>query len=699
MNENINKLKSNSLINESSPYLLQHAYNPVNWFAWNDDALNLAKKEDKPIFLSIGYSSCHWCHVMAHESFEDNEIAKIMNEKFINIKVDREERPDIDDIYQRACQLVTGNGGWPLSIFLTPDLKPFYVGTYFPKESRYGMPGFGEILKQLSQAYVVKKDDINKTTSEFVEALVNTSKDIRRSNSSKIEIDKTVLDESALNLLQMADFVNGGFGISPKFPNVSNLIFLLRYYHISGIEKFKDFVLLTCDKIIFGGIHDHLGGGFSRYSTDQKWLVPHFEKMLYDNALLVILFCEMYQISKDDIFRDTVEKTLDYILRELTNDQGVFYSAEDADSDGEEGKFYVWSKKEIMSEIKIPLHQDIFCEYFGITEMGNFEGKNILNVKYSVDQLAKKYDLDVEEIKSIIDSNSTELFTVREKRIRPQKDDKTILSWNALAISAFVKGYRITGKKRYLEAALNAVEFIEKELKSADGYLYRIYKKGEVKITAYLDDYSFYINSLLDIAEVRTDSKYIDLASRYVDLAIKHFWDMEDNNFYYSSDMHETLLIRTKMLYDLAIPSGNSVFVSNLIRLYHIIGRDEYIDKAEKMIKGSISSAIENPFGFGWLLSSIYLYIKKPIEITIFAKDIKHSKITEELNRIFIPNGIISVLHEGDTSQDLYKYSLFKDKTLLNRKPNGDFVLICKDFTCTPPISDIQEVKKILASN
>ncbi|HEU5120959.1 MAG TPA: thioredoxin domain-containing protein, partial [Candidatus Nitrosocosmicus sp.] len=510
---------------------------------------------------------------------------------------------------------------------------------------------------------------------------------------------KTVLDESALNLLQMADFVNGGFGVSPKFPNVSNLIFLLRYYHISGIEKFKDFVLLTCDKIIFGGIHDHLGGGFSRYSTDQKWLVPHFEKMLYDNALLVILFCEMYQISKDDIFRDTVEKTLDYILRELTNDQGVFYSAEDADSDGEEGKFYVWSKREIISEIKIPLHQDIFCEYFGITEMGNFEGKNILNVKYSIDQLTKKYGLDAEEIKSIIESNSIKLFTVREKRIRPQKDDKTILSWNALAISAFVKGYKITGKKKYLEAALHAVEFIEKELKSADGYLYRIYKKGEVKILAYLDDYSFYINALLDIVEVKTDSKYIDLASHYADLALKHFWDMEDNNFYYSSDMHESLLIRTKMLYDLAIPSGNSVFVSNLIRLYHIIGRTEYIDKAEKIIRGSISSAIENPFGFGWLLSSIYLYFKKPIEITIFSKDTKYSKMTDELNRIFIPNGIISVLHEGNTSQDLYKYSLFKDKTLINKKPNSDFVLICKDFTCTAPITDLEEIKKILASN
>ena len=696
MNDKVER-KPNSLIHESSPYLLQHAFNPVNWLAWNDETINRSKKEDKPIFLSIGYSSCHWCHVMAHESFEDNEIAKIMNEKFINIKVDREERPDIDDIYQRACQLVTGNGGWPLSVFLTPDLKPFYVGTYFPKESRYGMPGFGEILKQLSQAYMAKKDDINKTTSEFVEALASTSKDIRGNNIG--EIDKTVLDESALNLLQMADLVNGGFGISPKFPNVSNLLFLLRYYHISRIEKFKDFVLLTCDKIIFGGIHDHLGGGFSRYSTDQKWLVPHFEKMLYDNALLVVLFCEMYQITKDEIFRDTVEKTLDYILRELTNDKGVFYSAEDADSDGEEGKFYVWSKREIISEIKIPLHQDIFCEYFGVTEMGNFEGKNILNVKYSIEQLSKKYGLTVEEIKKIIDVNSAKLFDVREKRVRPQKDDKTILSWNALAISAFVKGFKITGKAKYLEAAVKAIEFIEKELKSKNGFLYRIYKKGEVKIPAYLDDYSFYVNALLDIVEVKTDSKYIDLACNYADWAIKHFWDVEENNFYYSSDLHESLLLRTKILYDLATPSGNSVFVSNLIRLYHIVGKSDYIDKAEKMIKGSISAALDNPFGFGWLLSSCYLYIKKPIEITIFSHDVNDSKITDELNKMFIPNSIFSVLYEGNALQDLEKYSLFRNKTMIKDKPSGDFVLICKDFACTPPISDLLEIENILASH
>src|SRR5918993_3393178 len=415
MHDATQKRKPNSLIKESSPYLLQHAYNPVNWLPWNESSINLAKKENKPIFLSVGYRACHWCHVMAHESFEDENIAKIMNEKFINIKVDREERPDIDDVYQRACQIVNGNGGWPLSVFLTPDLKPFYVGTYFPKDSRYSLPGFGEVLTQLDEAFHFRKNEINSTTSEFMNSLIASSKNNR--TKSDVDIDKSILDEAALNLLHIADFNYGGFGMAPKFPNVSNLLFLLRYYDISKIEKFKDFVILTSEKMIFGGIHDHLGGGFSRYSTDQKWLVPHFEKMLYDNALLVILFSEMYQITKDKIFRDTVGKTLDYILRVLTNKEGIFFSAEDADSDGEEGKFYVWSKREVTSIIQSPLHQSIFCEYFDITEVGNFEGKNILNIKTSVEHLARKYGLDVNEVNNLIAVNSARLFDIREKRI------------------------------------------------------------------------------------------------------------------------------------------------------------------------------------------------------------------------------------------------------------------------------------------
>jgi uncharacterized protein len=699
MLDNVEKRKPNSLINETSPYLLQHAYNPVNWFPWAEDSINLAKKENKPIFLSIGYSSCHWCHVMAHESFEDNDIAKLMNEKFINIKVDREERPDIDDVYQRACQLVTGNGGWPLSVFLTPDLKPFYVGTYFPKDNRYGMPGFGEVLKQLDEAFNFRKNDINSTTSEFMNSLIASSKNSSLTNKD-LEIDKSILDESALNLLHIADFTYGGFGMSPKFPNVSNLLFLLRYYDISKIEKFKDFVVFTSEKIMYGGIHDHLGGGFSRYSTDQKWLVPHFEKMLYDNSLLIILFSEVYQITKDAKFKMVVEKTLGYVLRDLLNEDGGFFSAEDADSEGEEGKYYLWSKKEISSIIQNPLHLDIFCEYYDVSQGGNFEGKNILNTKSSYPHLSKKYNFDLDDIKNIIDENSLKLFNAREKRIRPQKDDKTILSWNALSISSFVKGYRITDNELYLNTAINAVKFIETTMKSSDGSLYRIYKNGSSKIPSYLDDYAFYINALLDLFEIKPDTQYIELAVQYTDYLTKNFWDSDENNFYYTSDFHESLPIRNKILHDLAIPSGNSVSVSNFIRLYHITGNNDYLNFAEKMMKVSLLSAVENPFSFGCLLSSSYLYIKKPLEITFVSRGThsKKSALLDFINKAFIPNGILSIIDKSCNIESLEKYSLFQNKSLINKNSpySEEFVLICKDFTCSPPITNIDDLKEVL---
>ncbi|MGN6561002.1 MAG: thioredoxin domain-containing protein [Candidatus Nitrosocosmicus sp.] len=689
--------KPNSLINETSPYLLQHAYNPVNWYPWNEDTLNLAKKEDKPIFLSIGYSACHWCHVMAHESFEDNDIAKMMNEKFVNIKVDREERPDIDDVYQQACQIVNGNGGWPLSVFLTPDLKPFYVGTYFPKNSRYGMPGFGEILSQLDNAYHFRKNEINSTTSDFMNALKDSSKN--HSINKDLEIDKSVLDESALNLLNIADYSYGGFGTAPKFPNVSNLLFLLRYYDISNIEKFRDFVILTSEKILYGGIHDHLGGGFCRYSTDQKWLVPHFEKMLYDNSLLVILFSEVYQITKDVKFKIAVEKTLGYILRELLNQDGGFFSAQDADSEGEEGKYYLWTKKEVSSLIGNPLHLNIFCEYYNISEGGNFEGKNILNIKYSYQFLSKKYGLDIDEIKSIIDESSLKLFNFREKRIKPQKDDKTILSWNALAISSFIKGYRITGNKTYLKTAKDAINFIENKMKLTNDSLYRIYKNDVSKIPAYLDDYSFYVNALLDLLEINPNIEYLNMIINYTDHLIKNFWDSNENNFYYTSSFHESLPIRNKILYDLAIPSGNSISISNFIRLYHVTGNRDYIDFAERMMKSSLSSAVENPFGFGCLLSSAYLYIKKPVEITVFSKNtyIKETPLLDFINTAFIPNGIFSIIDNECNLKSLEEYALFQNKSLLDRN-NDEFVLMCKDFTCSPPIKDIEGIKDILFS-
>ncbi|MDX1372034.1 MAG: thioredoxin domain-containing protein, partial [Nitrososphaeraceae archaeon] len=383
----------NKLIQESSPYLLQHAYNPVEWYPWNEEALNKSKSEDKPIFLSVGYSACHWCHVMAHESFEDEEIARILNTNFINIKVDREERPDIDEIYQKVCQLATGNGGWPLSVFLTPDQKPFYVGTYFPKYSRYGIPGFATILETLSNTYKQKKNDIERATKEFMSSLIQSSGDLIKSDFK--EIEKSVLEESAINLLQISDPIHGGFGQAPKFPNTTNLLFLLRYYHFSQNSQFLNFVEFTANKIASGGIHDHVGGGFARYSTDQKWLVPHFEKMLYDNALLVQLFAELYQITKKEKYREIVIKTCNYITREMTCYENEklcgFFSAQDADSEGEEGKYYVWKKDEIEKILKHEKISEMFCDYFGISEGGNFEGKNILNITKSIDLLAKKY--------------------------------------------------------------------------------------------------------------------------------------------------------------------------------------------------------------------------------------------------------------------------------------------------------------------
>jgi uncharacterized protein YyaL (SSP411 family) len=512
-----------------------------------------------------------------------------------------------------------------------------------------------------------------------------------------LDIDKPVLDESALNLLNIADFMYGGFGTAPKFPNVSNLLFLLRYYDITNIEKFKDFVILTTEKILYGGIHDHLGGGFCRYSTDQKWLVPHFEKMLYDNSLLVVLFSEVYQITKDEKFKIVIEKTLGYILRDLLNQDGGFYSAEDADSEGEEGKYYLWSKKEISSIIENPLHLNILCEYYNVSEGGNFEGKNILNVKHSYQFLSKKFGLDVHEIKSIIDESSLKLFNAREKRIKPQKDDKTILSWNALTISAFVKGYRITGNKIYLKTAIDAINFIETKMKSTNNTLYRIYKNNASKIPAYLDDYSFYINALLDLMEIKPNIRYMKLIIHYTDYLIKNFWDSNENNFYYASSFHESLPIRNKILYDLAIPSGNSISVSNFIRLYHLTGNSEYIDFAQKMLKSSLSSAIENPFGFGCLLSSAYTYIKKPVEITVFSKDahIKKSQLLDFIDTTFVPNGIFSFIDANCDLESLEEYPLFKNKSLLD-KNDDELVLICKDFACSPPLKDIEDVKDIL---
>jgi len=676
-------VQANNLIKETSPYLLQHAYNPVKWYTWNEDALKKAKDENKPIFLSIGYSACHWCHVMAHESFENEDIAQIMNENFVNIKVDREERPDIDDIYQKVCQLVTGSGGWPLSVFLTPDQKPFYVGTYFPVLDSYGKPGFGSLLHQIAQSYKEKPSDVEAATNNFMSVLQKTE-----SNITKSKIDKSILDEAAINLLQMSDPINGGFGNAPKFPNASNLSFMLRYSKLSGISKFQEFVFKTLTKMANGGIYDQLGGGFHRYSTDSRWLVPHFEKMLYDNALLPVVYTEAYQITKDPKYLEVVNQILHYVLREMTSPEGGFYSAQDADSEGEEGKYYVWKKTQIQ-EI-IGKDADVFCLYYDVTDGGNFEGHNILNNNIRTSTAAFQFGKTEDEVNGVIKHSSEKLFAERTKRTAPGKDEKILTSWNGLMISAFAKGYRISGHETFLQAAKNCIKFIEEKL-TINGELLRTYKDGQTKLKAYLDDYAYFVNALLDVFEVDPCAKHLQLAIQHANYLIEHFWDPKENNFFFTADDHEKLIIRTKNIYDLSLPSGNSIAAHAFLKLYHLTQDKRFLDVSTKIMESLSMMAAENPFGFGQLLNTIYLYIQKPIEITML--NTNNSEIYDGLTKKFVPESIFVIISKEEHLNELKKYHYFSGKEFDKNKTT---VYVCKDFTCSLPLHSMSEIEKLL---
>jgi len=674
---------SNSLVNETSPYLLQHKDNPVEWFSWGKEALDKAKKENKPIFLSVGYSSCHWCHVMAHESFENENIAKIMNDNFVNIKVDREERPDIDDIYQKVCQMATGQGGWPLSVFLTPDQLPFYVGTYFPVLDSYGRPGFGSLCSQLAQSWKEKPHDIEKASENLMQPLKLTEK-----ISSTIEIEKSMLDEAAMNLLQMSDITYGGFGQAPKFPNASNLSFLLRYSKITGISKFQDFVLRTLNKMAKGGIFDQIAGGFHRYSTDARWLVPHFEKMLYDNALLPIVYAEAYQLTKNQFYRDVVTMTLDYVLREMTSVEGGFFSAQDADTNGEEGQTYVWKKNEIVDILGNDA--DIFCMFYDVTDGGNFEGNTILANNVNVSTIAFQANKTENEVKQIIDDSRRKLLTIRQKRDQPGRDDKILTSWNGLMISALCKGYRITKQKNFLDSAIKAVDFIQQNL-MINGRLLRTYKDKEAKFNGYLEDYSYFINGLLDLFEVEPNIKYLENAISLTNTLIKQFWDEKTASFYFTSNDHESLIIRPKNNYDLSMPSGNSVASGILLRLYHLVHEKQFLTITTKILENQAQLAAENPFGFGYLLNIIYLFLQKPTEITIL--DSRDEEISNSLEQKFLPESIMIKIRNRNQLDLLSNYKFFSGKIFDENKAT---VYVCKNFTCSLPLEKLEEIEEYL---
>ena len=672
----------NLLSEETSPYLLQHKDNPVEWYAWNDEALKKAKDENKPIFLSVGYSSCHWCHVMAHESFENDDVAKIMNENFVNIKVDREERPDLDDIYQKVCQMSTGQGGWPLSVFLTPDQKPFYVGTYFPVLDSYGRPGFGSLCRQLAQAWKEKPKDVGSSAEQFMS---NLSKLERVSEGGKIE--KSILDEAAVNLLQVADTNFGGFGQAPKFPNAANLSFMFRYSKLSGIKKFQDFALLTLKKMAKGGIFDQIGGGFHRYSTDARWLVPHFEKMLYDNALLPPVYAEAYQITKDPFFLDVVTKTLDYVLREMTSSSGLFYSAQDADTNGEEGQTYVWKKREIESILGDD--SEIYCIFYDVTDGGNFEGNTILANNINISSLAFKFSKTEDEVKELLKRSSEKLLDVRNKRDQPGTDDKIITSWNSMMITAFTKGYRISGNEKYRNAAVNAAKYFSEQF-SKHGFIHRTFKNDVPKLNGYLDDYAYLANSLVDAFEITSDVYFLEMAQKIANYMIEHFWNEDEKSFFFTADNHESLIVRPKNYYDLSVPSGNSVASNALLKLYHLTHDEKFLKISEKILESNGTSAAENPFAFGYLLNVMNLYLNSPTEITIV--NTENSEIVNSLYKKFIPEGIIIPIDDNDKMTSLLKYPFFEGKEFSDKTS----VMICKNFSCSLPMSELAQIEENL---
>jgi uncharacterized protein YyaL (SSP411 family) len=601
----------NRLAQETSPYLLQHADNPVDWYPWGDEALDKAKAEDKPILLSIGYSSCHWCHVMAHESFEDQSTAQLMNEHFINVKVDREERPDIDAIYMRAVVAMTGRGGWPLTVFLTPEGQPFLGGTYFPPESRHGLPAFRQVLLSVSRSYRERRDEIRRAAQGLATSIV--TQDLSPS-APRVELSASILDGAVRRLAQQFYSTHGGFGGAPKFPQAMVLDFLLREYHRSGNSLALRMVERSLEKMARGGIYDQLGGGFHRYSVDQRWLVPHFEKMLYDNALLSRVYLRAYHTTGKPLYRRTAEETLDYVAREMTSEEGGFYSSQDADSEGEEGKFFVWTADEIVAALGDE-EGELFNQYFAISEAGNFEGKNVLSVPRDSDVVAHLAGVSMDRLEDVIPRGRQQLFVVREERVHPHRDEKAITSWNGLMLASFAEAARVLSQERYRQIAQRNAEFILRELRR-DGQLYRIYSAGQHKIRGYLEDYACLADGLLSLYEATFDARWFLEARSLVDEMIPRFKDALGAGFY-DTDGREPLITRPRNWEDNAQPSGNSATADVLLRMAALTGQRQYEKLAEEIMAVMSSPVTQHPLAFGHLLSALNFYLSPPEEIAI----------------------------------------------------------------------------------
>jgi uncharacterized protein YyaL (SSP411 family) len=682
--------KPNKLINEKSPYLLQHAYNPVEWFPWCEEAFEKAKKEDKPIFLSIGYSTCHWCHVMEKESFEDEEVAKLMNETFVSIKVDREERPDIDGIYMTVCQMITGSGGWPLTIIMTPDKKPFFAGTYFPKRDRFGRIGMLELIPKLNDIWKNRKQEVLNSADEITNSINKIS--LKKSYE---DIDENILNKAFEEFSRRFDKQFGGFGNAPKFPTPHNLLFLLRYYRKTKNPSALEMVDKTLTEMRKGGIYDHIGFGFARYSTDKYWIVPHFEKMLYDNALLLMAFTEAFQITGKFIFRKTAEEIIEYILRDMTHPERGFYSAEDADSEGEEGKFYLWTEVEVRQ--LLPQDEaDFIIDVFNLKPNGNWydeargvrTGNNILHLKKTFKELADDYSIDEEKFYGKLDSIRKKMFEWREKRIHPHKDDKILTDWNSLMISALVRASLVFNNEDFLEAALSADSFIKKYLYDDKKLLHR-FRDGESAIDANLDDYAFYIQAQLDLFEATSDAKFLSTAIKLDKFLYQNFWDENLCGYFFTSVQSEKLIARQKEIYDGAIPSGNSVQLLNLIRLNKITSNISYDELAIKQVRAFTGEINRMPSVFAQFLCGLDFFFGPSFEIIITSKN---KSLTEnamkEISKIYFPDKVIIQLNENNSSE-LRGILTYLNDYKLNDEAT---IYLCQNFVCEKPTNNLDEV-------
>ena len=700
MSSKSKKPTENRLAKEKSPYLLQHADNPVDWYPWGKEAFSKAKKEDKPIFLSIGYSTCHWCHVMAHESFENERIAELMNDAFVNIKVDREERPDIDSLYMSVAQMLTGSGGWPLTVIMAPDKQPFFAATYIPAETRFGRMGMDELIPEIQRLWKEDRNRLNTITKN-----IRTNLESSALGSKGEELGEGVLEMAFDSLKQRFDEEYGGFGFRPKFPSPHNLMFLLRYWKRTKNKEALRMGEMTLQAMRMGGIFDHVGLGFHRYSTDPKWLLPHFEKMLYDQAMLTMAYAEAYQATKKDEYAQTVREIITYVLRDMTSPEGGFYSAEDADSEGEEGKFYVWTEEEIR-KVLAKKEADVFLEVYNFEPNGNFleeatgkrMGTNIPHLRKVLVTEAKARKMTEKAFLRLLEEAREKLFAFRNQRIHPHKDDKILTDWNGLMIAALAKAARALDQPSYIEAAKRATTFVLTQMQDAKGRLLHRYRDGEAGILAFLDDYAFMIWGLLELYETTLEPQYLQKAIELNAELITHFWDEAGGGFFLTADDAEELLVRKKDAYDGAIPSGNSVAMLNLLRLARITADADLESKAAQIGAAFSGDVLSAPPGFTLMISSVDFAVGPNFEIAIVGNPAKTDtqEMVKAINSQFTPNKVILLVPIDSTAGTIRQLASFTK----NYKPIDDkaTAYVCTNYVCQSPTTDVKTILRLLDS-